>query len=277
MLLKDIKKYVRIFNVQTLLVTGISILSCYLSLRFELRIFTDFLIIGIIIVFPLTFTMREAFRRREHSIQYLSLLKASLQSTLYLFEITKLDQGKKVELRRISDNIIDSLLKYLSKETQDASAVQGASMELGVFIKQHKKAVKNNSFKVFSFVLRMNECIEFLLAVRRHHTPWGPKVIALISIYAFAIFYPASVMFSASTNIEVWNLLIMTVMKILILISLYNIQVLMEDPFNVNTPDGIRLDDFRLSSENTYEVSGNLILPDSPISNSIKDDKIYHN
>ena len=66
-------------------------------------------------------------------------------------------------------------------------------------------------------------------------------------------------------------------MKILILISLYNIQVLMEDPFNVNTPDGIRLDDFRLSSENTYEVSGNLILPDSPISNSIKDDKIYHN
>jgi hypothetical protein len=84
-----------------------------------------------------------------------------------------MDQAKKSELRRISDHIIDSLIKYLSRQTQDASAVLGASVEMGVFIKQHKKLVKNNSFKVFSFVLRMNECIEFLLAVRRHHTPWG--------------------------------------------------------------------------------------------------------
>src|SRR5436190_19585993 len=109
MLLKDIKKYAAIFNFQTFVVTGLCILSCYLSFHFQLRIYADFLIIGIIIVFPLTFTMREAFRRRELSIQYLSLLKASLQSTIYLFEITKMDQSKKAELRRISDNIIDSL------------------------------------------------------------------------------------------------------------------------------------------------------------------------
>ena len=102
-------------------------------------------------------------------------------------------------------------------------------------------------------------------------------VIVLFSIYAFAIFYPASVMFSASTDINVWNLFIMAGLKILILISLYNIQGLMEDPFNVNTPDGIRLDDFRLSNENSYEVPGNLMVPDSPISNTIQHDKIYHN
>src|SRR5205085_11549917 len=127
MLVKDFKKYIAIFNFQTFLVTGLCLLSCYLSLRFQLHVYADFLIIGIIIVFPLTFTMREAFRRREHSIQYLSLLKASLQSTIYLFEITKMDPVKKLELRRISDNVIDSLIKYLSKETQDATAVIAAS------------------------------------------------------------------------------------------------------------------------------------------------------
>ena len=37
----------------------------------------------------------------------------------------------------------------------------------------------------------------------------------------------------------------MTVSKALVLIFLYNIQNLLEDPFNQNSPDGIRLDDFK--------------------------------
>jgi len=37
----------------------------------------------------------------------------------------------------------------------------------------------------------------------------------------------------------------MTSLKSLFLISFYNIQKMLEDPFNQNSPDGIRLNDFQ--------------------------------
>ena len=52
------KKYLAIFNWQTLVITCLSLVSTFLSVRYNFRIYADFLIFGIIIVFPLTFTMR---------------------------------------------------------------------------------------------------------------------------------------------------------------------------------------------------------------------------
>lgn len=110
------KKYLSIFNYQTLLVTALSLLSCYVSLRFQLRIYADFLIIGIIIVFPLTFTMREAFKRRERSIQYLGLLKSSLQSVLYSLQNTRLEGYKKAEFGNILQDTSEKLMRNTYQE-----------------------------------------------------------------------------------------------------------------------------------------------------------------
>jgi hypothetical protein len=243
------KKYLSIFNFQTLLVTGLSLLSCYVSIRFQLKIYADFLIIGIIIVFPLTFTMREAFKRRERSIQYLSLLKSSLQSVFYSLQNTKLEDDRKAEFRQIADNVSQTLLAYLSGVSTDIVAVEQASQAIVTFIQQNKKETKKVSLKILLFVSKINESIEYLLAVRRHYTPWGPRAIVLFAIYAFAIFYPPATLYETGFDLQVWNLFLATGFKVLILISMYNVQVLMEDPFNENTPDGIRLNDFRFHLE----------------------------
>ncbi|HSB92007.1 MAG TPA: hypothetical protein VLC28_02770 [Flavitalea sp.] len=253
------KKYLAIFNLQTLIITVLCLVSGFLSVRYNFRIYADFLIFGIIIVFPITFTMREAFRRRERSIQYLSLLKASLKSIIYLFKITKMEEQKKAEIFGLARNVTDNLIQFLTSKEGDADAVHQSSAALGAFIMTHRKETKSNSFKIFSFVLRMNESVEFLMAVKRHHTPWGPRAIVLFTIYLFALFYPPAVL-SEVGGIVTWNLFLMTVGKILILISLYNVQRLMEDTFSLYTPDAIRLDDFRitpesLSTENTQQNS----------------------
>jgi hypothetical protein len=46
-------------------------------------------------------------------------------------------------------------------------------------------------------------------------------------------------------TVPYWYVLTMTGTKGLLLISFYNIQSMIEDPFNQNSPDGIRLNDFR--------------------------------
>ena len=269
------KKYLAIFNFQTLVITCLSLVSCFLSIRYEFRVYADFLIFGIIIVFPLTFTMREAFRRRERSLQYLSLLKASLQSIIYLFKITKMEEQKKREVLGLAGSVTDTLIEYLSTPTGDATKVQQASSNMGAFIMLHKKETKSNSFKIFSFVLRANESIEFLLAVKRHHTPWGPRAIVLFTIYVFALFYPPAILTEAGFAIATWNLFLMTAGKVIILISLYNVQRLMEDTFNPNTPDAIRLNDFRITPESMSPgpVDGNG--PDLKTPDMLSYEKMY--
>jgi hypothetical protein len=269
------KKYLAIFNYQTLIITCLSMLSGFLSVRYNFRVYADFLIFGIIIVFPITFTMREAFRRRERSLQYLSLLKASLQSIIYLFKITKMEERKKAEILGLAGGVTDTLIEYLSTKTGDAVTVQQASSTMGAFIMLHRKETKSNSFKIFSFILRVNESIEFLLAVKRHHTPWGPRAIVLFTIYVFALFYPPAILSEAGA-VAIWNLFLMTAGKVIILISLYNVQRLMEDTFNPYTPDAIRLDDFRITPESMSTGTMNNNVPDFKTPYTFSYDKMYH-
>jgi len=244
-----VKKYLAIFNLHSLAITLLSIISSFISLRFQLSLYVDFLIFGLIIAFPLTFLLGAALRRRERALEYLSLFKASLQSVFYAFQNSKLIAEKKDEFKKIAYNISDELMRYLLQGSGDASAVQTASHSIFTFITGNKQHLKRSfSLRVLFYVWRVNECIEFLLATKRHHTPWGVRAIVLFAIYAFVIFYPASLLHDTGFNVTIGYMSLATVSKGIILISLYNVRGLLEDPFNQNGPDDVRLNDFRFLS-----------------------------
>ena len=79
------KKYLFIFNWQTYLVVGLALLSSFITLRFQIRIYFDFIFLGLFIAFPLTFSLREAFRRRERALRYLSVFSAYIAIFLLPF------------------------------------------------------------------------------------------------------------------------------------------------------------------------------------------------
>ncbi|PWT97436.1 MAG: hypothetical protein C5B52_13815 [Bacteroidetes bacterium] len=246
--ISKMKKYLSIFNYHTILILALSFLSVYICIRYDLSIYVDFLILGIIIVFPLTFSMRVAFRRRERALQYLSLYKASLQSILYVLNSTKLDDAKKEKIKSIARKTTDELCEYLMRNADDAGAIERSSHEIYTFIRSNKDAVKSRvSLKLLLFLTKMNESIEFLLATRRHSVPWGPSALVLLAIYTFTIFYPASLIHKTGLTKEFWYIFTMTAGKAIFLITFYNIQHQMRDPFNQKSPDGIRVNDFRLA------------------------------
>ena len=82
-ILELMKRLTAIVNWQTLLVICLSFLSCYLTITYKFTLYADFLIFGLLIAFPITLTTKEAFKRRERAMQYLSVFKASLQSLYY--------------------------------------------------------------------------------------------------------------------------------------------------------------------------------------------------
>ena len=240
------KKYLVIFNLQTVYVICLSFISAYICARYQLSIYFDFLILNFIIIFPLAFSLSMAFKRRERAIEYLSLFKASLQSVYYGFQKSKLDIQQKQAFRKIGENLSTELIEYLAGRSENATVIREASHSIFTFIQHNNENFKRSfSVKISLFLFRMNESIEFLLATRVHRTPWGPRAIALFGIYFFVIFYPAS--FIHDIGIDKINFLyifLSTASKGLILISFYNVQALLEDPFSQRGTDGIKLDAF---------------------------------
>jgi len=240
------KKYLPIFNIHTLLILVLSMLCSFISLRFQISIYLDFIFLGVFIAIPLAFTLREAFRRRERAIQYLSAFSAALKSSYFYFEISNLERNEKLKFKNILINVSDKLMQYLSAKTEDASSVQKASDSVFIFMQANKENYKGRfTEKILSFQFRINESIDFLLATKRHHTPWGIRATILFAIYTFVIFYPASLLGGTGFDVALWYVFVMTGFKGFILISLCNVQKLLEDPFDQNSPEAIRLNDFR--------------------------------
>ncbi|HET7002893.1 MAG TPA: hypothetical protein VFI33_16320 [Puia sp.] len=239
------KKYRFLFSIHTLFIAIISLISSFVSLRFEIALFADFFIVGVILAFPISFSMREAFRRRERAIAYLSLFKGSLQSVFYSFENSKLDQEKKIQIKNILSKISPGLMQYLRGKPENKCSVDQQSEQFFTFIRENEENLKSSfSVKITLFFFRVTESIEFLLATKRHQTPLGIRMIVLFSIYLFAILYPASLLHRIGFQVSLWYVFGITFFKAFLFVCLYNIQCSLEDPFKEDGVDNIRLRDF---------------------------------
>ena len=239
------RRYRFLFSMHTIFIACISLISSYISLRYELSLYVDFFIIGVILAFPISFAMREAFRRRERAIQYLSLFKATLQSVFFCFENSKLSQEKKTEIKNILLNMSNGLIDYLKGKPDNKPTVEKYSEQFFAFFRQNEEHLKSSfSVKIMLFFFRVNESVEFLLATKRHKTPLGVRLIVLFSIYVFAILYPSSLLHRVGFQGSLWYIFMTTYFKGFLFVCLYNVQNSLEDPFDQNSVDSIRLHDF---------------------------------
>ena len=243
------RKYAFIFNLQTLIILVITLVSSWVCIQYRLHSYFDFLILSLVIAFPLTFTLREAFKRRERAIQYLSLFKAAMLSVYESFQYSKLEEDKKGQIKKTLFNISNLLMDFLMRPGQSDIELQKEVDEVMRFMEENKDDLpKRLPVKLMLYFSRVRESISFLLATKRHRTPYGVRFIVLFAIYLFAIFYPAALLNKTGFDISSFQVFLMSATKALVLISLRNVQTYLEDPFNQNGPDDIRLDDFRFSA-----------------------------
>ena len=245
------KRFTSIVNWQTLLVVCLSFVSCYFTITYHFTMYADFLIFGLLIAFPITLTTKEAFKRRERAMQYLSLFKASLQSLYYGVLNSKCEYREKETFKNIVIDLTGTLINYLkAPEAGDPSPVYAASDKIAVFVMRNKKALKGSlPDKISFFLFRINDSIEFLLATKRHRTPRGLNLVVKIAIYLFVVLYPASLLHQTGPGESLGYLFVSSVIKSVFLISLINVQEMLEDPFNQAGSDDIRMDDFAFTSK----------------------------
>ena len=73
-------RYLSIINFRTLITMILSLVVPVAAYKFEVVYNIDLTLMSIAIIFPLVFTIRGAFRRREKALEHLSLFRAGLKT-----------------------------------------------------------------------------------------------------------------------------------------------------------------------------------------------------
>jgi hypothetical protein len=245
-------KYLSILNWRTVTAIGIALIAAHVTIWQEFHYNYDLALISIAIIFPLVFTIRSAFRRREKALEYLSRFKAGLITVSHCFvENKKLDPEKKAEVHGIIQNISNYMIEYLGPKTCSPEKLDDEVGKVFLFIKENTGNIgKGVAIKIFRFMKDVHQSHANIVAVNNHRTPISIRAYCLIFIYLYPIIYTPALYNKLHTGFsmnEMWLVYALSAMSTFILISLYNVQDQMENPFDQHGLDDIRLNDFRLS------------------------------
>lgn len=241
------KKYSTIINIRTFQVLLICFAASFLAIRYNFQYNFDLTVISIAIIFPLVFTIRAAFRRREKAMEHLSKFKASLLTVHNCFlRSKKLDDPNKWAIKNAIIELSDSLHDYLSKKHPDQETLRAKEQAIFQFVQSHPEEISTSeAYKIFKIMKDVHSSIENTIAIESHRTPISLRAYCQIFIYLFPVIYTPSLLHRLDHHSSDWVVYSLSMITGFILISLFNVQDQMEHPFDQQGLDDIRLAEFR--------------------------------
>lgn len=239
-------RYLTIINFRTFITLFISIAIPFVAYRFDIVYNIDLTLISIAIIFPLVFTIRGAFKRREKALQFLSGFRAGLQTVSNLFQSSlKENEAKSQEASNVVLEVENELLAYLRSEKTSAETLDQKIQGLYDFLDENTALIRKSSLpRLVRFINEVSKNADNLIGVHNHRTPISLKAYCLIFIYIFPLIYTPSIINKIGFDNPEWLTYFIVILSEFILISLYNIQDQMEYPFDDNGLDDIKLNLF---------------------------------
>jgi len=251
------QKYLAIINQRTAYVLIVCLVVTYLCLLYDFSFNLNITLFSIAVIFPLVFTIRESFKRRDRIINLLSVFKSSLNAVYYCFANNgKLSDEKKVyvgaRLQTISELFFDALIKNV----YDSSLVRNRLDEIYAFLNHNSDTISNGTgLKIIRFLKDVHESIENTVGLKMHGTPISLRAYCLVFIYVFPFLFIPTLVNDIGGD-RPFIVYCLSLIHGFILISLYNVQSAMEDPFDQIGLDDIRLEEFHFAqNQSTPDVS----------------------
>ena len=241
-------RYLIIINHRTLLTLILSILMPLLAYHFEVIANIDLTLLSIAIIFPLVFTIRGAFRRREKALEHLSRFRASLKTVINILNSSiKVPQEEKDQASEILHAVNENLFNHLKTKEENFISFDRKVEEFYTFIETKSDIIGNGTReKSLRFFKDTIESADNLIAIHSHRTPVSLKAYCLIFIYIFPIIYTPTIINKIGYDNPSWLTFFIVILSEFILISLYNIQDQMEYPFDDEGLDDIKFNIFRV-------------------------------
>jgi predicted membrane chloride channel (bestrophin family) len=225
----------------------LSVTVPFIAYEFEVVYNIDLTLMSIAIIFPLVFTIRGAFRRREKALEHLSRFRASLRTVESFFLASKMSDELKSESERKIQELNDALFKHLNTKSEDTQGFDNKLNAIFDFIKTNRESISGGTReKLFRFLRDVVESSDNLIAIHSHRTPISLKAYCLIFIYIFPVVYTPTIINKIGLENPTWLTFFIVVLSEFILISLYNIQDQMEYPFDDEGLDDIKFKLFKI-------------------------------
>ncbi|SDR85090.1 hypothetical protein [Christiangramia echinicola] len=226
----------------------LSAVTTFFALKFGISFNVDLTLLSIAIIFPLVFTIRGSFRRREKALEHLSKFLSSIKTVRYLLlSSNELTTDKKNEARGILLEINQKTLDHLARKNNDIQTLDEISHKVYKFVLEKDNLVPNKiKDRVFKYARDMHESIENLHSIHSHRTPISLMAYCEVFIYLFPVIYAPTIIYNLGMREADWIAYLIVLVTQFILISLYNIQNQLEYPFDNVGMDDINLDNFKL-------------------------------
>jgi hypothetical protein len=236
-------------NIRTFAVVVLSLVSCYLSYKYNLKLHFNIVLLGLAIAFPLATSIQMAFKRREKALEYLALFKSGLLAINYSFQMSKkLDAEKKAESTAIVNAVCDKLLLLLKTSKGNMSIVQAETDKVMQFIERNREEISARILiRVIRYLKDVLDGATYLVSLTTHRTILGLRLLAIFFIILFSAFHPPMLVYQVRDQLPVWAVYLGCVLGPVLLVTLYNFQQHIEYPFDQKGADDIKLDEFKLN------------------------------
>ena len=236
-------RYLSIINYRTLITLILSLVVPLAAYHFRVVYNIDLTLMSIAIIFPLVFTIRGAFRRREKALEHLSLFRAGLKTIENLIHFSqKISDPDKLQAQEKIHALDHSLYHHLTTKDESPVEFDKAYNEFLDFIKAKSETISGGTReKIFRFLKDVLDSADNLIGIHSHRTPISLKAYCLIFIYIFPVIYTPTIINKIGIDNPSWLTFFIVILSEFILISLYNIQDQMEYPFDDEGLDDIKL------------------------------------
>lgn len=244
------QKYLSVINYRTVLVLIVTVLATKIIHVLNLSLDLDLTLLSIAILFPLVFTIRGSFKRREKTLEFLSEFKTGLKLCLYTMDrCEKIPEEVKQKFRDIISSISDILIAYVNGKNVNMKEVHEHIQMVPDFLRDNNEVIGNStSNRIIRYMKEVNNGAECTMSIKNHRTPVSLRAYCLVFIFLFPFLHGANLMERINANNDlIWVVYLINCIISFVLITIYNIQQDLEDPFDQNGLDDIRLDDFKLN------------------------------
>ena len=225
----------------------ISIASVSLCYQYNVNFNVDLTLLSIAIIFPLVFTIRGSFRRREKALEHLSQYRSAMKTLHYFITTSTLLDEEEVSLKLLLENIEDKTILHLKSHEGSIKNLDEEVDKVYEFIHSRKETIsKSLKDKLFKYMCDLHEAIDNLNGIHVHRTPVSLKAYCKVFIYIFPLIYAPTIIFNIGETYNHFAVYFVVILTEFILISLYNIQDDLEYPFDAKGLDDIQLDHFKV-------------------------------
>ena len=239
------QKYLAIINNKTGSVLIVCLAVTYLCIELGFSFDLNVTLFSIAVIFPLVFTIRQSFRRRDEIIKLLSVFKSSLNAIYRCFaNLDKLEEDKKQFVTQRLNEISRLFLDALQGRHYETESVRAKMADIFELMRNNSSQISNGvALKIIRFMQDLEESMENTVGIKTHGSPISLRAYCLVFIYVFPFIFIPTLVYNMQDG-EAWVVYSLSVIHGFILISLYNVQDHMENPFDQVGLDDINLEDF---------------------------------